>query len=77
MTTFWANQILDENKKVIFAWVMNDPGDSINLEGALEENFPQEDWRKPHHLKSWLKANKPKWEWRQKERSIQSLFVFP
>jgi hypothetical protein len=74
MTTFWANQILNENKKVIFEWVMNDSGDSIYLEGSLEEGFPQEYWRKPHHLRQWLKDNNPKWDWKQTEVEVSSLF---
>lgn len=78
MSKFYAYKITSYeygSLETIFSWVSNNQDDSVYLDDASYYGLPQSEWRKPSHLKSWVKEHRPQWKWEEKECSVDNLFV--
>lgn len=69
---FYALKITDADNYTVVEHVANNSDDTVHVVEILD--MPTTEWRKAHHLTSWVKANKPDWTIIEKEISFDKLF---
>ena len=61
MEKFFYLKVTTEDGFVVVEHVSNYSDDKVYIEDAAEYGLPQTEWRKAHHLGTWIAENKPDW----------------
>lgn len=73
MSKFTFLRVIDEEGYPFIDYVSTESNDTIIVPDYEYYGLPQYEWRKLHHLTSWIEANKPNWQIIYKEIEYDKL----